>query len=405
MTDVAEKYLHVIGTLNPEFGGPVRALHGLVSSVTKFGVEVSVISLDAPGSGFASSMAVPVVELGPGRGKMGVVSYQFTPRLVPWLKANAGKYRAVIVHGIWQYQSFGTWRALRKSQVPYFVFTHGALDPWYRKTYPRKHVKKWMYWPWADYRVLRDARAVLFTSEEERLKARESFWLYRVRERVIRYGTYAPPEDADGQLRAFLGRFPELHGKRIVLFMGRLHAVKGCDLLVEAFARVASSDPRAHLVFAGPDQDGLWPRLESMARAAGIADRVSWLGMIGPELKWGALRAADVLAAPSHNESFGMAVVEALSCAVPGVISDKVNIWREIQADGAAIVDEDSVEGTRRSLEEWLRLPEVERSAMRRNALRCFKGRFDIAENAAHFLSVLREESGARAVAQSAMPA
>ena len=61
----------------------------------------------------------------------------------------------------------------------YFVFTHGMLDPWFKRTYPLKHLKKWLYWPWAEYRVLRDAQAVLFTCEEERILARQSFWLYK----------------------------------------------------------------------------------------------------------------------------------------------------------------------------------------------------------------------------------
>jgi hypothetical protein len=73
--------------------------------------------------------------------------------------------------------AFATWRALHGTDIPYFVYPHGMLDPWFKRTYPLKHLKKWTYWPWADYRVLRDARAVLFTTEQERLLARQSFWL------------------------------------------------------------------------------------------------------------------------------------------------------------------------------------------------------------------------------------
>jgi hypothetical protein len=72
----------------------------------------------------------------------------------------------VIVQGVWQYSSFGVWRALRGTETPYFVFTHGMLDPWFKRTYPLKHIKKLLYWPWGEYRVLRDAAAVLFTSKK-----------------------------------------------------------------------------------------------------------------------------------------------------------------------------------------------------------------------------------------------
>ena len=148
------------------------------------------------------------------------------------------RYDAVIVNGIWQFHSFGAWRALRNSSTPYVLFTHGMLDPWFKKQYPLKHLKKWMYWPWAEYRVLRDAQAVLFTCEEERVLARESFWLYRCNEVVVSYGTAKPKGDPELERQEFFTRYPELRGKKLALFMGRIHPKKGCDLLIEAFAKV-----------------------------------------------------------------------------------------------------------------------------------------------------------------------
>src|SRR5213076_1488953 len=115
----------------------------------------------------------------------------------------------------------------------------GMLDPWFKRTYPLKHLKKWIYWPWADYRVLRDARAVLFTTEEERLLARQSFWLYRCREAVVDYGTAGPTGDAARQRESFRSAFPMLRDTRNLLFLSRLHPKQGCDTLLAAFARVA----------------------------------------------------------------------------------------------------------------------------------------------------------------------
>src|SRR5258706_5140390 len=125
------------------------------------------------------------------------------------------------------------------------------LDPWFKRAYPLKHLKKWLYWPWGDYRVLRDARAVLFTSDEERLQARRSFWLYRANEEVVAYGTTAPPENAVALREGFLSMHPELRGRRLLLFLSRIHEKKGCDLLVRAFAELAGTEPTLHLVMAG----------------------------------------------------------------------------------------------------------------------------------------------------------
>ena len=111
------------------------------------------------------------------------------------------------------------------------------LDPWFKRTYPLKHLKKLLYWPWGEYRVLRDAAAVLFTSEAERHLARESFSPYRCHEEVVNYGTAAPTLDLEAAREHFLARFPHLRDKRILLFLGRLAEKKGCDLLIEPSRR------------------------------------------------------------------------------------------------------------------------------------------------------------------------
>ena len=120
------------------------------------------------------------------------LKYGFSPRFVPWLRENASRYDAVIVNGIWQYHSFGTGRRCTRPTRRTFCSLTGCSIRGSRKQYPLKHLKKWMYWPWAEYRVLRDARAVLFTCEEERRLARTSFWLYRCNEVVVSYGTAKP---------------------------------------------------------------------------------------------------------------------------------------------------------------------------------------------------------------------
>ena len=254
------------------------------------------------------------------------------------------------------------------------------LDPWFKRTYPLKHLKKCLYWPWAEYRVLRDAQAVLFTCEEEKLLARQSFGLYRASEVVVNFGTAGPVGDARGAA----GGVPRpairtLQGKRLLLFLGRLHVKKGCDLLIEAFARVAAADPDLHLVMAGPDQAGWQAELERRAAALGVADRISWTGMLTGDLKWGAFHAAEAFVLPSHQENFGIAVAEALACGLPVLISNKVNIWREIAEDGAGLVAEDTEAGTTGMLQDWLLKSDEERQEMGRNARDSFARRYEFA--------------------------
>ncbi len=254
------------------------------------------------------------------------------------------------------------------------------LDPWFKKTYPLKHLKKWLYWPWAEYRVLRDAKAVFFTTGEEKILARQSFWLYKCNEVVLSYGIANPPDHAEQLRRDFFAHFPSLQGKRSILFLGRIHPKKGCDLLIKAFAGLADRDKDLRLVMAGPDQVGWQKQLEQIARKTGVADRIVWAGMLSGDMKWGAYSSAEVFVLPSHQENFGITVPEALACGLPVLITDKVNIWREIQNAHAGFVGRDDEKGVAALLGKWLDLSAHEKQAMSDCARKCFAEKFSIRE-------------------------
>jgi glycosyltransferase involved in cell wall biosynthesis len=379
------KILHIIPSVNPKGGGPMEGVRQRGLRLIEMGHQVEVVTLDDPASKFLASYGLPVHALGPSK-----KSYQYNPQLVTWLYDHARVYDAIIINGLWQYHSFGAWRALHRMKVPYFVFTHGMMDPWFKSAYPLKHLKKWLYWPWAEYRVLRDATAVLFTSEDERLLARQSFWLYKAREEVVAYGTRTPPNDAEALREYFYASHPELRGKRVLLFLSRIQEKKGCDLLVEAFAKVAMEDSTLHLLIAGPDQAGLVAKLQAHAQRLGIADLITWPGMLEGDMKWGAFYASEVFVLPSHQENFGIAVAEAMGCGLPVVISDKVNIWREIEADGAGIVNIDTVDGTEKSLRQWLALDFESRQKMAKQAKVSFDKRFTVDAMANSLLQLIK---------------
>jgi glycosyltransferase involved in cell wall biosynthesis len=379
------KILFCIHSLDPAIGGPLEFVRQSSLILAQHGHAVEIVSLDGPDAEGVRSFPGKVHALGPGRG-----SYGYAPRLVPWLKKSRADFDAVLVHGIWNYPSFAVWRALHGTSTPWFVFPHGMLDPWFKRTYPLKHLKKWLYWPWAEYRVLRDASAVLFTSEEERRLARESFALYRAREVVVNFGTAAPEVDLDHARVDFLREFPQLLDKEILLFLGRLHEKKGCDDLLRAFIAAAAASPKLHLVLAGPcADDGYLAHLSRLTSASSSGEHVTFAGMLTGERKWGALAAAEVFILPSHQENFGIAVVEALACGKPVLLSNKINIWREIVEDGAGYAEEDGLAGTERLLARWDETAPAQRQEMSHQARRCFAARFEIHRAVDSLLAVL----------------
>jgi glycosyltransferase involved in cell wall biosynthesis len=390
-----------VQTLDPSVGGVGPAVLALSHGLARRGHKVDIVTLDASYSSHMTNLTVH--PLGSG-----LTSYRYSRKLVPWLREHGRNYDRVIVNGLWQYLSFAAWQRYAGTSTPYYVFPHGMLDPWFKRTYPLKHLKKWLYWPWADYRVLRDAASVIFTSEEERLQARKSFWLYRCRETVSPLGLEPPPALSPEAREMFLNRHPSLRSKRLLLFLGRLHPKKGCDLLIESFAsiwgthapsRVVSGAPAGklfgaanaapHLVLAGPCADDSYLR-QLKQIAADSAAPITFTGMLQGEMKQAALACADAFILPSHQENFGMSVVESLASSLPVLISNRVNIWREIDADRAGYVDNDDLAGTTRLIERWLGTPEHERTVMRTNAHNCFVHRYQIDRAIDSLLEILR---------------
>jgi glycosyltransferase involved in cell wall biosynthesis len=384
------RILHLIATLNPRAGGPSNSVRRIVATYPEIDSQGEVLTLDSPSASFLQAIGIPVHALGPVNNSFG-----YTPHLMPWLIANRDRFDGVVVHGLWQYLGYAV-RHTIAGHTPYMVFPHGMLDPYFRRARPLKHLKKTLYWWLNEYWLLRRAHFVLFTSAAESQLAPQSFWPHRWTPRVVPYGASPCPGDPAQLRAAFLAQHPSLRApdgsaRRFILFLSRVHPKKGCDLLLHAFRRLAPQYPDLHLVIAGPDPHQLKPALAREAQAAGIADRVHLLPMLEGEQKWGAFCACEVFALPSHQENFGIAVAEALACAKPVLLSDKVNIWQEIVADGAGFAAPDDAAGTLTTLTRWLTLDADTKAVMADHALACFEGRYNMHANAQAILRIFAE--------------
>lgn len=375
------KLLHVISMSDPETGGPIEALLRISEVLVRDGHQVAVVSLEDEKELIERSFPFPITGLGNISKR-----YCYSPQLKPWLEENASRFDAVVLHGLWNYSSVGSWRALRNGSTPYYIFSHGMMDPWFRSKYPIKHLAKQLFWTLVEGRVLRDARSVLFTCEEERVRARGVFKGHHYKERVVLFGTADPEGDPRDQEKAFTSAFPKLEGRRFLLYISRIHPKKACDLLIQAFAELTPELPAdLDLVIAGPDQVGWVPQLQTLAQKLGIATRLHWLGMLKGDKKWGAFRNAEAMILPSHQENFGFVVAEALACATPVLVSNKVNIWREVEASRSGIVEPDTLDGTRNLIQRFNSMPADDRAEMSKNARSGFLRYFDIQVSARDF--------------------
>lgn len=185
-------------------------------------------------------------------------------------------------------------------------------------------------------RNLNHAAAIHYTAEEELQLAMDCD--IAAPPVVVPLGVDATIYERVPHERLLSGRFPEIVGKKVVLFLGRLNFKKGLDILAAAFDLVRKDRPDVHLVIAGPDNEGYAWRVEKWVSAAATAGAVTFTGMLEGDEKLAAFREAAVFVLPSYSENFGISVVEAMACGVPVIISDKVNIWREVRQSGAGMV-------------------------------------------------------------------
>ena len=130
------------------------------------------------------------------------------------------------------------------------------------------------------------------------------------------------------------------------------------------------------LVFAGPNDSAYANKLTQLSEKLGVSDSIYWTGMVSGNQKWGAFQSAEAFVLPSHQENFGIAVAEALSCGVPVMISTAVNIADSIKYDCAGLVEPDTLDGTFKLFQRWLAMNAAEKASMGITARKCFEKRF-----------------------------
>jgi glycosyltransferase involved in cell wall biosynthesis len=339
------KVLHVIQTLSPRHGGPATSLRTLAREQALAGLHVSICATtDSSQAGSAETISNgPIKE-----DKVTIYFHKpyfkpllFSNKLASWLKNEISGFNIVHIHGLYRFPvTYAAWCAQKKG-VPYLISPHGSMDPFlYRQSrygiaaLPLKR----LYERFFDIPNLNNASAVHYTAKDEAERA--SFLKLRARAVIVPNGINWNSYEhlpATGFLRRNLGLDAMTP---LILFLGRINFAKGLNLLVPAFAQVLRKLPQARLAIVGPDNEGYAARVKRWCRKQDIEKKVFFVDPLEAEEVQKAYVDADVFVLPSYTENFGMAVVEAMACACPVIISNQVNTWREIKDAGAGIVVE-----------------------------------------------------------------
>ena len=378
------RILHIIAGLDQRDGGPPEACLHLCRELARRGQEVSIYSTDLNSRGAPTEErdAAVTIKRFACRPRL---SYSLSMPLAFALRRDIPSFDIVHINSLYTFPSTAAAHYCRRFRVPYLLRPHGTLDPY---IFEHHRPRKFVYERLIELRNLKNAAAVLFTAAEEMELARRS--VPAIKGVVVPLGVH--PSEYDWDMTAKTSRTSQYGeaGGRTILFLGRLNFKKGLDLLVKAFGLVARTHGDVRLILAGPDEDGYSTRVRLWLKEEGILSKVRFAGMLTGKEKVSLLHSTDIFALPSYSENFGLAVVEAMASGLPVVISNRVNIWREVAGANAGIVVNCDAVALADGLVALLDDSELRRT-MGENGRRLVRQRYDWKIAAEQLLCVYRE--------------
>ena len=322
------RVLHVIPSVDERSGGPATAIVPMCRALRRQGIEVLLLSTTA---GLPREMrhgevldhkGVPGIFFPAQMGE----SFKYSRPLSTWLRTNIQNFDLAHIHAVFNHSSVAAAHACQKSGVPYVVRPLGTLDPW---SMTQKSLRKRVFWQISGRGIMNNAAAVHYTSEAEKLATEKSLGLNHGK--VIALGV---DYSLNAHTRNLAPMFPELARDPYILVLSRLHAKKGLDVLIDAFLSLVEAPEfaRWRLAIAGDGPVEYVSMLKAKVEASAHKDGITFTGWLEGNEKYAVLGGARLLVLPSHQENFGLCVIEALSQSVPVLVSPNVDLAAEIAA-------------------------------------------------------------------------
>ena len=368
------RVLHVIPSVSERSGGPATAIIPMCRALMREGIEVLLVTTDAglleKRNGDAFEYKGVPARLFPSQ--LGE-SFKYSRPMASWLATNIRNFDLAHIHAVFNHSSVAATRACRDAGVPYVIRPLGTLDPW---SMTQKSLRKRLFWQVSGKAMLQRAAFVQYTSQAEKLSTEGRMGLNHGK--VIALGI-----ETSTAINNVAEHFPELARDPYVLVLSRLHPKKGLDVLIDAFQSLETQHWR--LVIAGDGPSEYVSRLKNKVKG----ENVLFTGWLEGERKEAVLNGASLLVLPSHQENFGLCVMEALAHSVPVLVSPSVNLATEIAAANAGWIATIHKDALAAKLAEALR--DKEELARRGRAGRQLSQKYSW-ENAARDLTRLYQE-------------
>jgi glycosyltransferase involved in cell wall biosynthesis len=351
------RVLHVISSMSRLRGGPSVTVHSMLKALGRRGVAAEAVATDDDGGAARLDVALDrFVDLEGQRVRFfprQTLKYAFSAQMRSWLRANIRGYDIIHTHELFTFAPLAAARLAGAARIPYVMTPHGALDTWGMRN--KSRLVKAASIRLVEGPLLAAAAAVNFMTTLEQSRAAGHGLSFRPM--VLPVGIVDPEEQQERTLDPVNGLTAD--GRRMLLFLARIHPIKCVDLLLRAFA--ALEDRESVLVIAGGGDPSVVEPLRRLAGELGLDERVKWLGFAGGAGKRWLLSRATLFALPSASENYGIAAVEAMHAGLPVIVTAGCGLADFVSRHRAGIVTDGSVCALRSALATLLASNELSR--------------------------------------------
>jgi glycosyltransferase involved in cell wall biosynthesis len=377
------KILHVSPSYYPAFkyGGPVQSVHLLNKKLAEKGVQVNVLTTNAgiskegmdewlnecmhnDGWCYFDGIRVKYVSY------IGYEHFNFSIPFVKELKKIIKEYELVHITAVWNFPVLAVSYFAKRFNKPYIISTRGVL---HREALSSKSgfIKK-IYFKLFAEKYLKQASGIHYTTGVEReeseliIKNKNGF--------VVPNGIdiWQVKNDVETDILEKAG----IGNKKYLLILGRIHRIKGFDILIPAVKNILEKEQDVYLVIVGNDS-GYMEEIKKLAVELKIQNKIIFTGAVAGEDKWCLYKNALMFVLPSYSENFGMAVVEAMACGTPVIISDKVGIYKEVEDSDAGLIVKTEVDSLYFAINKLLAAEEL-RKRIAANGKKLVKEKYSI---------------------------
>lgn len=357
MNTPSYRAVHVVSSLSRLAGGVAPVVWSLASHQCSFGFHSSIATLrdrytDENIQAYGNH--VPVYA---GRARW-PKSFAYSSDLSRYMSSDCRNVDIVHVHGLWEYIGLAARRHAGRFGIPLIASLHGMLQAEALNIHPRrKMVAAWLF----QDRVLRSAACLHATALSEFDSIRQYGLTNPVA--IIPNGLNVAEYVSDVDRGRLNDRWPELYGKRLVLFLSRIHPIKGVVNLASAWGRLCQRYRVWHLVIAGPDCDNHEAEVRQVFAKAGASGHVTFCGPVYDQARKDLYAACDLFILPSFSENFGIVVAEALASGKP-VITTKGTPWQELETRRCGWWIDIGVDPLEAAMKDAMELSDEQRRAM-----------------------------------------